>query len=335
MVDKAHDSHSSGPTHRFVETNGIRMHLAEQGKGPLVLLCHGFPESWYSWRHQLSALASAGFHAVAPDMRGYGQTDRPEAIDQYTLLHLVGDMVGVLDALGHETAVISGHDWGAPVAWHAALLRPDRFRAVIGLSVPFISRSPDYPSKSYPETEDTVFYQSYFQAPGVAEAELEHDVRFTMRAFLCQDSGDAPRPASKSEPAEHVLMVSRKGGMMADWVNPTSLPSWLTEADLEIYADQFKQTGYRGGLNWYRNIDRNWELTAPLAGLQITVPALMIAGDRDPVLAFRGMDQVFANLPKNVPKLQKTLFLPGCGHWTQQERAHEVNEAMLEFLRRL
>src|SRR5258707_9492880 len=156
-----------------------------------------------------------------------------------------------------------------------------------------------------------------------------------MRAFLCQDGGDAPCPASKSGPAGHVLMVSRKGGMMADWVNPTSLPSWLTEADLEIYADQFKQTGYRGGLNWYRNIDRNWELTAPLAGLQITVPALMIVGDRDPVLAFRGMDQVFANLLKNVPKLQKTLFLPGCGHWTQQERAQEVNEAMPEFLRRL
>jgi epoxide hydrolase A/B len=171
-------------THRFIETNGIRMHVAEQGDGPLVLLCHGFPELWYSWRHQLSALAAAGFHAVAPDMRGYGQTDRPEAIDQYTMLHLVGDMVGLLDALGEETAVIAGHDWGAPVAWHAALLRPDRFRAVIGLSVPFIPRGPDYPSKSYPETDDTVFYQSYFQSPGVAEADLEHNVRFSMRAFL-------------------------------------------------------------------------------------------------------------------------------------------------------
>jgi pimeloyl-ACP methyl ester carboxylesterase len=126
-----------------------------------LLVCHGFPEIWYSWRHQLSALAAAGFRAVAPDMRGYGQTDRPEAIDQYTLLHLVGDMVGLLDALGDETAVIAGHDWGAPVAWHAALLRRDRFRAVIGLSVPFIPRGPDYPSKSYPETDDTVFYQTY------------------------------------------------------------------------------------------------------------------------------------------------------------------------------
>jgi pimeloyl-ACP methyl ester carboxylesterase len=323
----------SGPTYRFIETNGIRMHVAERGEGPLVLLCHGFPELWYSWRHQLSALAAAGFHAVAPDMRGYGHTDRPELIEQYTLLHLVGDMVGLLDALGDETAVIAGHDWGAPVAWHAALLRPDRFRAVIALSVPFIPRSPDYPSKSYPETDDTVFYQSYFQAPGVAEADLEHDVRFSMRSFLYDASGDAPQP--EIDPEGHVFMVPRKGGMMANRANPTSLPPWLTEADVDVYVDQFERTGYRGGLNWYRNIDRNWELMAAFAGSKITVPALLIAGARDIVLAFRGMDQVIANLPKDVPKLQNTLILPGCGHWTQQERPQEVNAAMIAFLQRL
>jgi pimeloyl-ACP methyl ester carboxylesterase len=335
MVDKKEESNSLEPTHRFIETNGIRMHVAQQGEGPLVLLCHGFPESWYSWRHQLSALAAAGFHAVAPDMRGYGQTDCPAAIDQYTLLHLVGDMVGLLDALGHETAVIAGHDWGAPVAWHAALLRPDRFRAVIGLSVPFIPRGSEHPSKSFPESDDTVFYQSYFQSPGVAEKDLEQDVHLTMRRLLYQASGDAPRPAIKSEQPGHVFMVPRKGGMMATWANPTSLPPWLTETDLEIYANQFKRTGYRGGLNWYRNIDRNWELMAPFADLKITVPALLIAGDRDIVLAFRGMDQIVANLSKYVPKLQRTLILPGCGHWTQQERPSEVNEVMLEFLRHL
>jgi pimeloyl-ACP methyl ester carboxylesterase len=321
------------PTHRFVETNGIRMHVAEQGNGPLVLLCHGFPELWYSWRHQLTALAAAGFRAVAPDMRGYGQTDRPELIDQYTILHLVGDMVGLLDALGQETAVIAGHDWGAPVAWHAALLRPDRFRAVIGLSVPFIPRGPVYPSKSFPETNDTVFYQGYFQSPGVAEADLEHDVRLTMRTILYDASGNAPQPAINAE--GHVFMVPRKGGIMANRVNPTSLPPWLTEADIEVYVQQFDRTGYRGGLNWYRNIDRNWQLTAPFAGLKIKVPALFIAGDRDLVLAFRGMEQVISALPKNVPKLQKTLILPGCGHWTPQERPQETNEAMLEFLRGL
>ena len=333
MVAKEQIAYMRGPTYRFIETNGIRMHVAEQGAGPLVLLCHGFPESWYSWRHQLSALAAAGFHAVAPDMRGYGRTDRPEAIDQYTLLHLVGDMVGLLDALGQETAVIAGHDWGAPVAWHAALLRPDRFRAVIGLSVPFIPRGPDLPSKGFPETEDTVFYQSYFQSPGVAEADLEHDVRLTMRAFLYDTSGDAPQPAINAE--GHVFMVPRKGGMMANRVNPASLPPWLTEADAQVYVDQFERTGFRGGLHWYRNIDRNWQLLAPFAGLKVTVPALLIAGDRDLVLAFPGMDQVIAHLPKNVPKLQKTIILPGCGHWTQQERPQEVNEAMIEFLQRL
>src|SRR6266704_7831 len=149
------------PPHRTAHANGIDLHLVEQGSGQLVVLCHGFPESWYSWRHQLPALAEAGFHAVAPDMRGYGQTDRPEAIDQYTLLHLIGDMVGLLDALGAEQAVIAGHDWGAPVAWTAALLRPDRFRCVIGLSVPFRPRGNVKPSTVMPQNEHEIFYQIY------------------------------------------------------------------------------------------------------------------------------------------------------------------------------
>src|SRR5271165_4466230 len=155
--------------HRFVDANGLKVHIAEQGSGPLVLLCHGFPESWYSWRHQLQALALAGFHAVAPDMRGYADTGRPAEIERYSLLHLVGDMIGVLDSLGEKTAVIAGHDWGAPVAWHAALLRPDRFRAVIGLSVPYRPRGSIAPTTVMPQTDEASFYQLYFQAPGVAE----------------------------------------------------------------------------------------------------------------------------------------------------------------------
>src|SRR5216683_1725592 len=178
-------------THRTVETNGIRMHLAEMGQGPLVVLCHGFPESWYSWRHQLEALAEAGYRAVAPDMRGYGQTDRPEAIDQYTLLHLVGDMIGLIDALGVERAVIAGHDWGAPVAWHAALLRPDRFRGVIGLSVPYRPRGRVRPTTVMPQTDDAVFHQLYFQEPGVAEAEYNPNARAVFRSGLIGISGDA------------------------------------------------------------------------------------------------------------------------------------------------
>ena len=320
----------SEPTLRFIEANGIRMRVAEQGAGPVVLLCHGFPESWYSWRHQLKALADAGYRAVAPDMRGYGQTDRPDEIERYTLLHLVGDMVGLLDALAVETAVIAGHDWGAPVAWHAALLRPDRFRGVIGLSVPFRPRGSAPPTSVMPKTDDAVFYQIYFQNPGVAEAELERDPRLTIRSLLYTASGDAPR----REGAQSIDMVPRNGGFLTGLQNPAMLPSWLTEADVDFYTSEIAG-GFRGGLNWYRNIDRNWELLAPFAGLRVTVPALYVAGDRDLVVAFRGVEQLIANLSKFVPQLRGTIMLPGCGHWTQQERASEVNAAMIDFLTNL
>jgi pimeloyl-ACP methyl ester carboxylesterase len=317
--------------HRTVETNGIRMHIAEQGRGPLVVLCHGFPESWYSWRHQLRALAEAGFHAVAPDMRGYGRTDRPAEIEKYTLFHLVGDMVGLLDALGAEQAVIAGHDWGAPVAWHAALMRPDRFRGVIGLSVPFRPRGPVLPTSVMPQRDDALFYQLYFQPPGVAEAELERDAKRTIRTLLYAFSGDAPRRESSGD----VGMVPRQGGFLASTQNPVPLPPWLGEADIDFYAGEFARVGFRGGLNWYRNIDRNWELLAPFAGARVTVPALYIAGDRDLVVAFRGADQLIAALPKFVPQLRRSIMLPGCGHWTQQERPGDVDAAMIDFLRSL
>jgi len=320
----------SGVSHRTVKANGIDLHFAEQGEGPLVVLCHGFPESWYSWRHQLPALSAAGFHAVAVDMRGYGQSGRPEAIDQYTLLHLVGDMVGLLDALGAEQAVIAGHDWGAPVAWHAALLRPDRFRAVIGLSVPYRPRSPVVPTSVMPRRDDAIFYQLYFQTPGVAEAELERDVRQTFVKIL----GNVPRGA-RDGATGFVGMVPRDGGFLAGRPTPVALPAWLNETDIDFYVSEFKRTGFRGGLNWYRNIDRNWELLAPFAGAKVTVPALYLAGDRDLVVAFQGMDQVIANLANDVPRLRGKIILSGCGHWTQQERASEVNGAMIDFLRQL
>jgi pimeloyl-ACP methyl ester carboxylesterase len=335
----------SGTTHRVVTTNGIRMHLAERGQGPIVLMCHGFPESWYSWRHQLRALSEAGFHAIAPDMRGYGQTDRPDEIDKYTLLHLVGDMVGVLDALGVDSAVIAGHDWGAPVAWHAALLRPDRFRAVIGLSVPFTGRAPVRPTSVMPQTDTAVFYQLYFQPPGVAESELERDPRGTIRRLLYSGSGDVPRRAAApgggavsgtgggAGGAAPVGMVPKSGGFLSGMIDPATLPSWLTEADVDFYAAELARTGFRGGLNWYRNIDRNWELLAGFAGARVSVPALYMAGDRDLVVSFRGMDSVIRNLATSVPRLWKTVMFPGCGHWTQQERPKDVNAAIVEFLK--
>jgi pimeloyl-ACP methyl ester carboxylesterase len=321
------------PIERNIETNGIRLHIVEQGTGPLVLLCHGFPETWYSWRHQLDALATAGFRAVAPDMRGYGKSDRPEAIDQYTLYHLVGDMVGLLDALESPTAVIAGHDWGANVAWHAALLRPDRFRAVIGLSVPFRPRGKVPPTSLMPRTEDARFYQLYFQEPGVAEAEFERNPRATLRNMLYGGSGDVPREGGA--PSTDLGMVPREGVFLRGPAAPTALPGWLNEGDVDYYAQEFQRTGFRGALNWYRNIDRNWELSAPYAGAPVTVPAFYIAGDRDLVVSFPGMDRLLANLKHFVPALRGTVMLRGCGHWTQQERPGEVSLAMIDFLRGL
>src|SRR5436190_11888262 len=269
---------------RIIETNGIHLNIAEKGSGPLVLLCHGFPESWYSWRHQIDALAAAGFHAVAPDMRGYGGSDAPEAIDQYTLFHLVGDLVGLLDALEAPSAVIVGHDWGASIAWQAARLRPDRFRAVVALTVPFRPRGPVRPTSVMPRTADAQFYMLHFQEPGVAEAELERDPRATVRDMLYFASGDAPRGGAGA--GAGIAMVPRDAGFLRGTEAPAALPQWLSEHDVDFYAGEFRRGGFRGPLNWYRNVDRNWELMAPFAGAQVKVPALYVAGDRDLVVSF-------------------------------------------------
>ena len=314
--------------HQYVETNGIRMHLAEAGSGFPVLFCHGFPESWYSWRHQLEALASQGFRAIAPDMRGYGQTDRPEAVDQYSIFHLTGDMVGLLDALNIERAAIVGHDWGAPVAWHCALFRPDRFPALATLSVPFRPRSPVRPTSVMPKTNTAEFYQLYFQRPGVAEAEFEESVERTIRLLLFGASGDAP-PDQSGQGA----MVPIEGRWLAARTLPDVLPGWLSETDVQFYSAEFERSGFRGGLNWYRNMDRNWELMATWKDARLQVPTLYIVGDRDLVYRFPGMDALIANLKSFVPKLDKTVLLKGCGHWTQQERAVDVSAEIIRFLR--
>jgi pimeloyl-ACP methyl ester carboxylesterase len=314
-------------THRFTEVNGIKIHIAEAGVGPLVVLCHGFPESWYSWRDQIKALSEAGYHVVAPDMRGYGQTDRPNAIDQYSLLHLVGDIVGLVNAIGDKQAVVIGHDWGAPVAWHCALFRPDLFRAVAGLSVPYRPRGPAVPTTLMPQTDSEIFYQLYFQTEGVAEKEFEQDIARTIRLVL---AGRADKNAPARSP-----MVPRQGGWLTSTPLPSSLPNWITEADIDFYVAEFQRSGFRGGLNWYRNIDRNWELLAPWTGAKVTVPALYIAGEQDLVVKFPGAEQLITNLGQFVPKLQKKIMLPDCGHWTQQEKPNEVNSAIIAFLKEL
>lgn len=324
----------SGPMQRIIETNGIHLNIAEQGSGFPVLLCHGFPESWYSWRHQLSALAAAGYRAIAPDMRGYGKSDAPKDVDQYTLFHLVGDMVGLLDALEIETAVIVGHDLGARVAWQAAQLRPDRFQGVVGLSVPFSPRGETRPTSVMPRTADAQFYQLYFQEPGPADAELGRDPRATVRNMLYNASGDGVTAWSAAATAGGVPlgMVPKGGGFLRGPEAPAALPAWITEDDIDYYATEFKRTGFTGALNWYRNFDRNWELQGGLRNVPITVPALHLIGDHDFVMYLPGMDQLLAGLKNSVPALRGIKVLPGCGHWTQQERPDDVNTAIIDFI---
>jgi len=323
------DTAMPGVTHRIIETNGIRIHVAEQGTGPLVILCHGFPECWYSWRHQLRALADAGFHAVALDLRGYGRSDRPEEVEKYTVLHHVGDMVGLLDAFGVKQAVIAGHDVGAAVAWQAALLRPDRFRGVIVLGPPFRPRAfggSVPPTTLMPRNENAVFYQLFLQTPE-AEAALGRDLRRTFRSQFYSLSGDMPPSAGGGFAAG---MVPRKGFSLTD---PASLPAWVTESDIDIYVAEFGRSGFRGLLSWWRNIDRGWDLMAAFDGATVTVPALYIVGDRDMLVVV--FQQAIARQSTLVPKLRPAIMLPGCGHWTQQERVPEVNAAMIDFLRQL
>ena len=317
---------SSDIKHRIVATNGIQMHVAEQGAGALVVLCHGFPETWHCWRHQLPALAAAGFHAVAPDMRGYGRTDAPGDIESYTILHLVGDVVGLVEALGEERAVIVGHDWGAAVAWMAALIRPDIFSAVAALSVPMRPHGPAAPLALLRAAGLGAFYYFYFQTPGVAEAEFERDVYDGLRRAIYTLSGDAPA-ASEWSP-----MLAPGSGFLDKAVDPSRLPAWITEQDLETVTAEFRRTGFRGGLNWYRNVDRNWALTGAFQGLKIRQPALFIAGDRDITIAGPGK-AALEQLATTVPGLKRQLLIEGAGHWIQEERPTEVNAALIAFLR--
>ncbi len=313
------------PKLQTLQVNGIGMRVAEQGSGPLVLLCHGFPELWLSWRAQLAALAAAGFRAVAPDMRGYGGTDAPESPEQYTMLHLVGDMVGLVKALGEQQAVIVGHDWGAPVAWNSALLRPDIFRAVVGLSVPFAPPGPVELLGALRAAGITDFYMQYFQEPGVAEAELERDVVATIRLVHFNGSGDGPDRQAFGR-------LQSGQGFLGGMVEPDVLPSWLSGQDIAAYAAEFQRTGFRGGLNWYRNITRSWELLAPWRGAVIRQPSMFIAGERDSVLKFPASQSQIEKFSKTLPGLRGCHILAGAGHWVQRERAADVNALLLTFL---
>ncbi|MFC9690574.1 alpha/beta fold hydrolase [Kribbella sp. NPDC056951] len=303
------------PSNRYVRLNGIDIHLAEQGEGPLVVLLHGFPETSHSWRHQLEALAAAGYHAVAPDQRGYGASDRPTAIDQYSIFHLVGDVVALIRELGEEQAVVIGHDWGSIVAWNTALLRPAVVRGVVGISVPPIPRGTLPPLTVTEQRFGPDFYQNYFQEPGIADAELNKDVEGALRRIYAGVPAPDPTP-----------------GFAGRFLNPETLPAWLPREDLAVFVKQFTKSGFTGGLNYYRNLDHNWQQTAAWQDAPITPPALYISGENDGVRAMYPLDEAARAI---VPNLRATVDIPNCGHWTQQENPELVNTALLEFLKGL
>lgn len=340
-----------------VRANGQRIQLRIAGSsGPMVLLCHGFPESSYSWRQQLDALSAAGYRAVAMDMRGYGRSSKPSEPDAYRITELVADCVGVVEALGESDAVIVGHDFGAPVAWTAAWTRPEVFRAVVGMSVPFGGRGlAALPGNPFGERRpslvhdeiagpDLLFYQDYFALPGgIAAREFEQDLRGWLASALYSLSADRPLPPELAGvdlttlPPDFLLefvrasmCVPRGQGFGANLVRPEELPGWLDQDDLDYLVSELEHTGLVGPLAWYRNADLSWESLAEHEGKPVTVPALFIGGDRD--VATIWSQEAIARAEEHVPDLRGSVIVPGCGHWIQQEHPDVVNKELLFFL---
>jgi pimeloyl-ACP methyl ester carboxylesterase len=312
-------------THRTVHSNGVDLHVAEAGSGPPVILCHGFPESWYSWRHQLPALAAAGYRAIAPDQRGYGDSDLPTEVSDYGIRHLTADLLGLLDDIGEEKAIFVGHDWGALIVWDLATLHPDRVEAVVGVSVPFF-RAPMKPTDVFEALSGgNFFYILYFQDVGPAERELEADPRATMAKVLYGVSGDAIGDGATLPSA-----LPREGtGFLTQLADPPEdLPAWLTESDVDEYARQFTRSGFFGPVSYYRNLDANWELTHELPAP--AMPSYFIGGAKDPVIA--GNPVAVPVMESLLPGFRGATMIPGAGHWTQQERPEEFNQALLGFL---
>jgi pimeloyl-ACP methyl ester carboxylesterase len=312
----------AGTTTHVVERDGVQLRVFAAGDGPTVLLLHGFPELAYSWRHQFAPLAQAGYRVLAPDQRGYGGSSRPEAVEAYRLEELSRDAAAIVDAFGGP-AVVIGHDWGAPVAWHTALRHPRDVRAVGSLSVPHARRAPAPPLELIRQAAgpDYVHYIEYFQEPGIAEGEFQGNVRDSLLGFLWSISGDAPR-------GERFKPIARGKRFLDSLTVPAELPPWLTEADLQAYVDAFERTGFRGGLNWYRNVNRNWLDSADLVDAVIGQPAFFVTGSRDPARNPGAMER-FRDV---CPDLRVFEVLEGCGHWTQQERPKQVTQLLLEFL---
>lgn len=312
-------------TERLVDTNGVRLRVFEAGDrgAPAVLLAHGFPELAYSWRRQIPALAEAGYRVIVPDQRGYGGSSCPPEIESYDITALTGDLVGLLDDIGIDRAVWIGHDWGAAVTWAAALLHPQRVAGVAGLSVPPVPRPRVPPTQAFRATfGDNFFYMLYFQQPGIAEAELDADPHRSMRTML------AGMKMPTDESAALRMLAPGDAGFLDRLETPEQLPGWLSNDDLDHYVEAFSRTGFRGPLNWYRNLDRNWHTMAEPAVTKIEVPALYLAGTADPVLIFTRTDRA----AEVVDGPYRQALIDGAGHWLQQERADDVNAELLRFL---
>ncbi len=323
-----------GVVFRTIKTNGIEMRVAEAGEGPLVVFAHGWPESWYSWRHQLTAVAAAGYRAVAPDMRGYGATTAPREIEAYDVPKLCRDLAGLIDALGEKQAVLVGHDWGAAVVWNCSLLQPDRVRAVAAMSVPYGGRGKSEPIAAMrARFGDDFYYMLYFQelddaGNGIADAEFDADPAALLRRLYAS-------PSTPREPPTITDRLRVAGGFVGRLGLPTEFPPWFDQTDLDYYVSQFASAGFRGGINYYRNIGRSWELTPELDGAKITQPALFIAGEQDVVIGGASKEQLEARMAAVAPDLRGVHLLPDTGHWVQQERPEEVNELLVAFLRSL
>jgi pimeloyl-ACP methyl ester carboxylesterase len=316
------------PEFSLVNTNGINLRVAQAGRGPLIVLVHGWPESWYSWRHQIGALATAGYRVAAVDVRGYGGSDKPQPIEAYSIKDICADIAGLVDGLGEKQAILIGHDWGAPIVWNTSLFFPDKVRAVAGLSVPHTGRG------RMPRIElfrnlykDRFFYQLYFQQPGVAEAEFEADLRTSLRKIYYQASGEGRQEPRPNKPADAKFL----DGL----TDPDPFPNWMTQADLDYYVGQFEQSGFRGPLNRYRTAELDFAQQEAIANRKIEQPAAFIAGSLDPVLSFiPGVDLVDV-MRQHASDLRLVRIIDGAGHWVQQERPDEVNAALLEWLRGL
>jgi pimeloyl-ACP methyl ester carboxylesterase len=312
-------------TERVIETNGVRLHTVEAGESgaPVVVLAHGFPELAYSWRHQIPALAAAGYHVLAPDQRGYGRSTRPADIGAYNVADLSADLIGLLDDVGADKGVFIGHDWGAQVAWGSAQLHPDRLAAVVGLSVPPVPRAQMPPTQAFRAIfGENFFYMLYFQEPGAADAELDADPAKTLRRVIFGQGAPGDQAAA--------MRMLRPGpeGLIGRIPEPDGLPSWISADELDHYVAEFSRTGFTGGLNWYRNMDRNWEIQGDLTSAAIAVPAMFIGGTDDLVLGFMRPDRA----KEVITGPYREVLIDGAGHWLQQERPDRVNELLLDFL---